>query len=233
MSTRTRDVRSYVVSAPTGLSARGAQKIALFNPDGTPYSPGGAGGSSFAHLSENEEQETIFTDYYVASVPDPSAPDPWATTSTSLNQDGHFNSTIADVFQTSFDMSVVGDLEARVALKGDGFHFGDGVSPADAKFGRVNVAGDTYLRLGGDSNSALLINPDGRAYVWDVVGGDYIEMGAGQPGDPLVPTYIKVSNSEETQQTELSPIGLMMKSPDGTAYNITVANGGTLAVAAA
>lgn len=40
MSTRTRDVRSYVVSDPTGLSARGAQKIALFNRDGSPYSSG-------------------------------------------------------------------------------------------------------------------------------------------------------------------------------------------------
>lgn len=111
-------------------SGKGARAVSLFNPDGTPYSPGG--GSSFEHFTEVTEEQWLTADWPL-TLQDPAAPN-WQTF---IGTDGRVSSVVnADDDQT-FSVGRTGESWPRLQSYGDGsLHWGNGTDAPDISMKR-------------------------------------------------------------------------------------------------
>lgn len=143
---REHSVKKLRVIPSDGLTGRGAEAVALFNPDGSPYSPGG--GSGFDHLIEDVDNfVSLLTDLDVTVS---SA----ALGDFDFNADEYVNLSssgavdiVTSAFRTqSIGVRGIGDTYTRFRVDKDGSaHFGNGTDAPDAHIRREIVGGKIQL----------------------------------------------------------------------------------------
>lgn len=193
------------------------------------------GGAAFAHLTESGGRITFDGQAIVADG---------GTVQTWLYP-GELDLYGADPNVRALAIGLLDDAQdaARFWVKGDGsLHWGDGVSVPDVTLERVTGG---WLQLTG--GGAFVVGDGSADYSYMEQDGLYAENdtngtsasllsngrmvltanGHGAEAVPNAANYLQVSGVTGIELIETAGV-LRMKSPNGTAYNITVANGGAV-----
>jgi len=102
-------------------------------------------------------------------------------------------------------------------------------SPLDVT-GAVKVRGQIEVLAGNNKVLQLFSSGGTAAYINTGSSGGIIQFGA--PASNVTNINVQGTSSAEELESTVSANGLILKSPDGTRYRVTVANGGTLSVSA-
>ena len=105
-------------------------------------------------------------------------------------------------------------------------------SPASALdvTGAVKVRGQIELLAGNNKVLQIFSSGGTASYINSGTSGGTIQFGA--PATNVTNINVQGNSSAEELESTVSANGLILKSPDGTRYRVTVANGGTLSVSA-
>jgi hypothetical protein len=167
---------------------------------------------------------------------------------------GSASTATAQDSKIEYDRGNSGDAKLSIWFKGQGTYrehlrFGDisNSTPRSVFFGNVGInttsptaqldvngtiAARTGIKLFSGSNEVLQMFPSGgtNVYINTSTSGGTINFGAPAANTTNIDVQGKAT-AEELESTTSSK-GLILKSPDGTRYRVTVANGGTLSVSA-
>ena len=102
-------------------------------------------------------------------------------------------------------------------------------SPLDVT-GAVKVRGQIEVLAGNNKVLQLFSSGGTAAYINTGTSGGIIQFGA--PASNTTNINVQGNSSAQELESTVSANGLILKSPDGTRYRVTVANGGTLSVSA-
>lgn len=185
--------------------------------------PEGGGGSAFAHLTEDAENSQIVADWMIVGTD--------ATFGNSLSI-GDANGVVSPhLIQATFNGLKFwddwnNDNQPHLQIQPDGsLHWGDGAGAPDLALLRRPAGG---LSVADSDDDGFVVSTDGTT------DGDYMVI------DAYGISFASAGNSDTSMFRAAAGIvaiagnggGFRLKSPDGTAYDVTVANGGAIAVAA-
>ena len=96
--------------------------------------------------------------------------------------------------------------------------------------GALKVRGQIEVLAGNNKVLQLFSSGGTASYINTGTSGGTIQFGA--PATNVTNINVQGTSSAEELESTVSANGLILKSPDGTRYRVTVANGGTLSVSA-
>ena len=96
--------------------------------------------------------------------------------------------------------------------------------------GALKVRGQIEVLAGNNKVLQLFSSGGTASYINAGTSGGTIQFGA--PATNVTNINVQGTSSAEELESTVSANGLILKSPDGTRYRVTVANGGTLSVSA-
>lgn len=200
-------------------------------------------GSAFAHLAEDDDRQYLHTDYPLI-FGSAEAEAEWNANGTGVVtyiDPGSIHIQPSPGGTSAFSVRQDGDTQVRLRIAADGsLDWGNGV---DAPATKLKWEGGSVYLDGADYPALRVRDPEGLIASFDTYDLQFMKDSVSQPsfrithmgvigwGDGVAGTDVRLGRVGPGLVGIVEQGGgLQLKSPDGTAYNVHIANGGAITV---